>query len=1282
MIAVFRRRRHQRVSLFARRRPLLFEPLERRLALFTNGLETVAELTVFASATSPEKTNDYVRRQDGAAGGTVSIITGTPADTGDGLGMGSFVDVNESLPNVLTSGDYKFRQIAPKPGEEVILRISGDVTLRTQYVFRPTRIIGEYNGSTPPKLTVYAGQTLWVPPPDWQGDPRALAMPHAATIDLQPDESEVSGSAVAGGSFTFVTTASGGVDVTAYAAGSWGADGGTGGKGGTITVLANRQVAGGKGERANVSGQLSVDGGWAFTACCLTYPEAGSEIDGARGGEGGTLIVGGATVDANLFARGGGGGSGSNWLPEQRPTTDPRDGRKGGQGGRGGVISIDYDYLASSQIRTTGGSGGRGGYGAYPGLFAWGEPFVTGGDGGRGGDGGAGGAVLLNGEQQFDQGGNGGNGGRSGRGSYHELCSNFGGSCFEDAGMGGAGGDGGSGGSAGEFNLQTISIPGRINAPLLPTGATKGGEGGEGQGWYSERRGAKGKPGASRGAGTHPSTTSVPLLSPPPKSSWTILVYSAADDTAEPNYLGEAEDRSIEQSIVNGLAEFESRKLAHSSVNIVMQMDRIADGNFVEGDSSRPIPTYEGSDWEDTRRGKVEFSPNRDHLATYLAPLSLPGFSERNTGDKAALVEFLKWGINAAPAENYVLVIQGHGAGPWGFLHDETGADVDELTPRELREALTEVPAGTIDLMIFDTCTTQTVELTLELAGLVPLVVGPQGYTGGYPGHFRFHHDEWIAKLRESVLNEIALSPLELGKEVLNSAPATLNNGNGQVRTASLIDTSQVRWLKSRLEDFAQTAVLTASGTDWTTLAAAVANSPMCHCGSFGGNGERDLAQFMQYVSVLLAKQNPELAAAANEVLAALAPGAGNLVIQTQLRGGISIYMPGQGKLVDADYNYPEYRFLEATPGRANWRDFLEHLRVTRVAGSTLREAGEDWGDRTSPFGFSFSSNVANFEGTLQGSGDTDTLSFTVVANQTLAIYLSGAAVGMSVMLTDEAGREHFRGVAPSHTPKDWLVSLPSDGRYYLSSIADGESVGEQSYAIRLQIGRESEVAAFPIAGQKRVSSHFLPGALPTVVVDVENFGGASFTVTQVALADGTAAKILPSISNTNTIVSPGGQASFAVKLAGEVMTIVADELQIATTSPSIPLLTVPVRFVVHDTAIPWRNPTLSYDTDDDQHVAPKDVLTIINDINAFGSRRLATPTAGTLLAPFLDVTGDNYVAPNDALSVINHLNAARFLPEGDGEANESRPAFTDAQLLDLLALDAASRSRRKRSFG
>src|SRR5206468_6874404 len=99
-----------------------------------------------------------------------------------------------------------------------------------------------------------------------------------------------------------------------------------------------------------------------------------------------------------------------------------------------------------------------------------------------------------------------------------------------------------------------------------------------------------------------------------------------------------------------------------------------------------------------------------------------------------------------------------------------------------------------------------------------------------------------------------------------------------------------------------------------------------------------------------------------------------------------------------------------------------------------------------------------------------------------------------------------------------------------------------------------------------------------------------------------------------------------------------------------------------------WHNAIQSLDVTGDEHIAPDDVVAVVDFINAFGSQ--AVPQDGRGGGPYVDVNGDGFVAPNDALDVINAINA--------GQGGEGESVNGESDLMTLLAIDVAGQAKRR----
>jgi predicted outer membrane repeat protein len=122
----------------------------------------------------------------------------------------------------------------------------------------------------------------------------------------------------------------------------------------------------------------------------------------------------------------------------------------------------------------------------------------------------------------------------------------------------------------------------------------------------------------------------------------------------------------------------------------------------------------------------------------------------------------------------------------------------------------------------------------------------------------------------------------------------------------------------------------------------------------------------------------------------------------------------------------------------------------------------------------------------------------------------------------------------------------------------------------------------------------------------------------------------------------------------------------------------------------PWTNLADPLDVDANGHVAPLDVLLMINRVNAAGSGPLPAPVAGGPPPPYVDPDGDGSCTDRDVLLVINYLNAFVIAP-AEGEAAAAAAAQVrredklwqsfeedEDELWQLLADEVVARARRE----
>ena len=122
-----------------------------------------------------------------------------------------------------------------------------------------------------------------------------------------------------------------------------------------------------------------------------------------------------------------------------------------------------------------------------------------------------------------------------------------------------------------------------------------------------------------------------------------------------------------------------------------------------------------------------------------------------------------------------------------------------------------------------------------------------------------------------------------------------------------------------------------------------------------------------------------------------------------------------------------------------------------------------------------------------------------------------------------------------------------------------------------------------------------------------------------------------------------------------------------------------------------WHNAGRNLDVNGDGIISPLDVLRIINDVNALGSRAL--DDLGPVGNFFPDVNDDGFISASDVLLVINFLNSGNQSGEGEVapriQASESRTASLTANGWPIDNTDflynefqGESARRRKRTCG
>lgn len=202
---------------------------------------------------------------------------------------------------------------------------------------------------------------------------------------------------------------------------------------------------------------------------------------------------------------------------------------------------------------------------------------------------------------------------------------------------------------------------------------------------------------------------------PPPKASWTIMIYMAGDNYLEPDMW-----RALNKMDLIG---------SPAGVNVVFQKD------YSVGGSNIHVTFDNGQSWTPTNssyRGLLKQTDD-PHLVTASYPKGKRNeidLGELNMGDPATLTDFINWVKSNYPADHYALILWGEGGG-WKYsTTDEFGPGTpDEIHIKELSDALGNagLAGEKLDLIAFDEGLMAMLEVAYQINDYAELMVASEG---------------------------------------------------------------------------------------------------------------------------------------------------------------------------------------------------------------------------------------------------------------------------------------------------------------------------------------------------------------------------------------------------------------------------------------------------------------------------------------------------------------------------------------------------------------------------
>ncbi len=192
------------------------------------------------------------------------------------------------------------------------------------------------------------------------------------------------------------------------------------------------------------------------------------------------------------------------------------------------------------------------------------------------------------------------------------------------------------------------------------------------------------------------------------KRQWTVMMYMAADNNLE----GEA---------IKDINELESLNLQSKGITILSLLDRSVGHDGTNGD------------WSDTRLYEIMFDEDGENgvlvskeLASKELALTVGAATELDMASANTLKSFLQFGYSQYKAENYALIIWGHGNG-WRSITFDNYTNTTMSLPdfsQALKDGLGDNP---LHVLAFDTSFGATIEILWEIKDYSQFFVGSSG---------------------------------------------------------------------------------------------------------------------------------------------------------------------------------------------------------------------------------------------------------------------------------------------------------------------------------------------------------------------------------------------------------------------------------------------------------------------------------------------------------------------------------------------------------------------------
>ena len=298
--------------------------------------------------------------------------------------------------------------------------------------------------------------------------------------------------------------------------------------------------------------------------------------------------------------------------------------------------------------------------------------------------------------------------------------------------------------------------------------------------------------------------------------------------------------------------------------------------------------------------------------------------SEKNMGDADTLTDFLTYGYENYPAEQYSVILWNHGGGAfYGFGYDELTDDSLSLT--ELSDAFEASPFGEdnkLEWVGFDACLMATVETANALNPYANYLVASQEPEPSWGWDYSFLSEIDDLSGGEAIGTEIADTYIETTENNFSASPFSYSD-----ITMSVLDLSQTAAVESAIDGLFSQANASLNDATYTKYSRIRSNTKEI-ASEYTGEYSYDVVDLMDLAQNMKTEFLSESTALENALSDFIVYSNSN---ETKANG-VSIYYPYNAKQYSSYYIPMYYEFDFAT----GYADYISNFATLLTDSSTL----------------------------------------------------------------------------------------------------------------------------------------------------------------------------------------------------------------------------------------------------------------------------------------------------------------------------------------------------------